>query len=500
MRALCLYFQVHQPYRLKPFRFFDIGKDHHYYDTSLNKSVMQEVAQNAYLPMNLMLYKLINSYGNKLKLCFSITGLALDQFEEYAPEVLSSFRMLANTGQVEFLSETYSHSLVSLNDFSEFERQVQLHRNKIQKHFNQTPNCFRNTELIYSDHIGEMVAKMGFSAMMTGGAKHILGDRSPNHLYQHHNRSDLQLLLQNNRLSNDIALNISDAEKHSLSPKKYLRWLKDLPADDDLVNLFMDYEALGKCHKEDKSTVSFMKHLISRVIEDGEYVFTTPTELLTQVKSKGKLQAADPISRAVEVQDTSPWIGNVLQKEAYSKLYELLPKVQYFQNQENIQADWLQLQASDHFYYMNDKQQPPKCKDNSPYSTPYDAFINYMNVLEDFTIRIDALLPEAAPDTTVPSEQQLKAAKMKIEDLAYLKLYALRPLITTLSPTDLAVIWLNAPSYIREKIDKFLSKAKYNFVRDYANYNDIQPKKLIKALNAAKTLLNAIYKQKKNNK
>ena len=246
--SICIYFQVHQPDRLRQYRFFDIGNDHHYYDDFANRTILRRVAERCYLPMNKLLLEVIAACGKKFKVAFSISGSVIEQFEAYAPEVLDSFKALAATGCVEFIGETYSHTLASLFSPAEFEKQVKLHSALIAKHFGKKPKTFRNTELIYSDEIGAAVSKMGFTCMLTEGAKHILGWKSPNYVYTNAINPKLKLLLRNFSLSDDIAFRFSDKswDKWPVDAGKYVSWLTDSIRDGEVINLFMDYETFGE--------------------------------------------------------------------------------------------------------------------------------------------------------------------------------------------------------------------------------------------------------------
>ena len=395
-KQICLYFQVHQPVRLRLYRFFDIGKDSHYYDDFANRSIMRRVAQKCYLPMNELLLDLIKKHGDAFKVSFSISGSAIEQFERYAPEVLTSFKALADTGCVEFLAETYYHSLSSLACPAEFRLQVEKHKNAIKEHFGQTPVCFRNTELIYSDAIGEQVADLGFKAMLSEGAKHILGWQSPNFVYCNPNRPKLKLLLRNYGLSDDIAYRFSNKnwDNWPLTADKYLGWLKDAVKDGGkVIGLFMDYEAFGEHQSADSGIFDFMKALPEFVFKDGTFEFSTPASIARRFKADAALDVPQAISWADEERDVSAWLGNELQQDAYNKLYGLYEKLAIL-NQPSMWNDFGHLQESDHFYYMSTKffSDGAVHKYFNPYDTPYEAFINYMNVLSDFTIRVDDAL------------------------------------------------------------------------------------------------------------
>jgi alpha-amylase len=391
MKTICFYFQVHQPFRLKNYRFFNIGHDHYYYDDFSNESIIRKVSDKCYLPANQLMLDLIQAYGGRFKVSYSITGTALDQFELYAPDVLESFKKLARTGCVEFLSETYSHTLVSLNDKSEFIKQVSMHKDLIKKHFGMEPKVFRNTELVYSDHIGEVVSEMGYKAMLTEGAKHVLGWKSPNYLYHHANKTELKLLLKNFKLSDDIAFRFSNKEWSGwpLTTEKYVDWLKAIDPNEKIINLFLDYETFGEHQWAETGIFDFMRALPNAVFSHSKFKFATPSEIAAKHEPVAPYNVPYPISWADEERDLTAWLGNELQDEAFNKLYELKNLV-YKINDERIVKDWLYLQTSDHFYYMCTKffSDGDVHRYFNPYDTPYQAFINYMNVLSDFSLRV----------------------------------------------------------------------------------------------------------------
>ncbi|MDR2127131.1 MAG: glycoside hydrolase family 57 protein [Prevotellaceae bacterium] len=412
MRTICLYFQIHQPFRLKRYRFFDIGKDHFYYDDFLNKSVLRKVSEKCYLPANQLMLDLIKTYGKQFKIAFSLSGIVIEQFEQYAPEVLESFKKLAKTGCVEFLGETYSHSLAALQNTNEFEEQVKLHSNIIHKYFGQKPTVFRNTELIYSDDIGKRVADIGFKAMLTEGAKHILGWRSPNFLYTNAIEPRLKILLKNFRLSDDIAFRFSDKNWNEwpLIAEKYVKWLNAIDEKDEIVNLFMDYETFGEHQSKATGIFEFLRELPNRIFTDSDFEFKTPCEVAEQHQPVSPIHVQYPISWADEERDMSAWLGNEMQDEAYSKIYQLGDKVLQTKD-ENLIKIWRSLQTSDHFYYMCTKW----FSDGdvhiyfNPYDTPYEAFINYMNVVSDFEIIVDKTFEKSK------SIQQKSTAKSSVK-------------------------------------------------------------------------------------
>lgn len=392
MRTICFYFQVHQPFRIKPYRFFDIGDDHYYWDDYSNKSIIRKVAQKCYLPMNALLLDMVNHYNGKFKVSFSISGVCLDQFEAYAPDVLESFQRLVATGHVELLNETDAHALCSLASKTEFTRMVENHKAKIKRLFNgYEPKVFRNTELIYSDKIGAMVAEMGFEGILTEGAKHILGWKSPNFVYQNAIDPELKILLKNFQLSDDIAFRFSNKtwSDYPLTTEKFVNWINAIPKEQEVLNLFMDYETFGEHQWAETGIFEFMKSLPDAVFRYTDFGFNTPTEVVRGAKPVSKINVPVPISWADEERDLTAWLGNDLQNEAFSKLYELEAKVKKIDDPE-IQRDWNYLQTSDHFYYMCTKFFSDGAVHSyfSHYETPYDAFINYMNVLSDFILRV----------------------------------------------------------------------------------------------------------------
>ena len=389
-RTLCLYFQVHQPVRLRKYHFFDIGKNNDYYDDFANRTYTRKIADRCYLPANRVILDLIKKYGKNFKVAFSITGLAIEQFQKYAPEVIDSFKELAATGSVEFLAETYSHSLACLVDEAEFKRQVKRHSEVMKDLFGMKPVTFRNTELVYSDEIGEMVANMGYTTMLTEGARHILGWKSPNYLYTNSINPKLRLLLKNFRLSDDIAFRFSNQnwDQWPLTAEKYVSWLT--AADGEIVNLFMDYETFGEHQSAGTGIFDFLAALPGQVFANSDFEFLTPKEAAAKHQPVAPLHVPYPISWADEERDLTAWLGNELQNEAFEELYKTREKVNALKDEALIH-DYNCLQASDHFYYMCTKLFADGDIHSyfTPYATPYEAFINYMNVLSDFILRVD---------------------------------------------------------------------------------------------------------------
>lgn len=391
MKTICLYFQVHQPFRFRKYRFFEIGNEHYYYDDYANESFMRKVASKSYLPTNKILLDLIKEYGSRFKVAFSISGTALDQFELYAPEVLESFQKLAATNSVEFLSETYSHTLASLINKDEFIQQIVEHDEKIEKLFGKKPTVFRNTELIYNNEIGDWLAELGFKAVLTEGARHILGWKSPNYVYVSATNPRLKLLLKNSRLSDDIAFRFSNRgwDQYPLTADKFVGWIKAMDPKEDTLNLFMNYDTFGNIQPKESGIFEFLKAFPKEVFKTNQLTFSTPSEVIERFQPVAPLSVQYPISWADEERDVSAWLGNELQQEAFNKLFALRNKVLQCNNPQ-LKLDWKYLQCSDHFYYMSTKFfiHGSLYSYFNPYNSPYEAFINYMNILSDFEIRI----------------------------------------------------------------------------------------------------------------
>ena len=411
-KSICLYFQVHQPTRLRLYRFFDIGKDSHYYDDFANRTILRRVAQKCYLPMNQLMLELINKNKGKFKIAYSISGSALDQFQRFCPEVIDSFKALAATGRVEFLAETYYHSLASLGSDSEFKHQVAKHAAKIEEIFGVKPVTFRNTELIYSNSIGEIVYEMGYKTMLTEGARHIMGWQSPNYVYTSETQPKLKLLLRNYALSDDIAFRFA---QNKVTADQYVGWLKENAKEGDIVNLFMDYETFGEHQAADTGIFEFMRALPAAVLKDGTFGFVTPSEAVKKYKPVSDISVEDPISWADEERDVTAWLGNELQSEAFKKVYAMKEKLAIV-NDEELYQDFGHLQESDHFYYMCTKffSDGEVHKYFNPYDTPYEAFINYMNVISDFQIRLDEKRAALDVRETAAQEFKEKAARRKV--------------------------------------------------------------------------------------
>ena len=392
MPSICFYFQVHQPYRLRHYSFFDIGQDHFYEDAEVNRTILDKVAQKCYLPMNELLLKMIRRWEGRFRVAFSLSGTAMDQFEEYQPEILDSFRALVDTGCVELLSETYAHSLAALYDPDEFRAQVALHDELIKKHFGATPRVFRNTELIYRNDIARMVEDMGYEAILTEGADHILGWRSPNYMYQPSSCTKLKLLLKNYRLSDDIAFRFSNRgwDQWPLTAEKFAGWAHAVNGAGELINLFMDYETFGEHQWAETGIFDFMEALPAAVFADPNFDFVTPSQAAERYSPIARIDVPNAISWADVERDLTAWIGNDMECDAIETVYSLKEKV-LADGDEGIVRTWRRLQTSDHFYYMCTKwfSDGDVHKYFNPYGTPYDAYINYMNVLSDFKMTLD---------------------------------------------------------------------------------------------------------------
>jgi alpha-amylase len=393
MVSVCFYFQVHQPYRLREdYSFFEIGQNHFYEDEKNNREICNKVANKCYLPMNALLLDLVRKHQGKFKCSFSISGVALEQFERYNPAVIESFKRLAETGCVEFINETYYHSLAFLFSKEEFKQQVQLHKNKIKSLFGYTTKTFRNTELIYNNEVAKTIETMGFKTILAEGADHVLGWRSPNFLYQPQRCYKLNLLLKNYKLSDDIAFRFSNRgwDCWPLSADTYAQWLHSIGGNGEIVNLFMDYETFGEHQWEDTGIFEFMRVLPEKVLAHKDFNFITPGEASQHYTPMAKVDCPYFTSWADLERDLTAWLGNPLQNSAIEMAYALEPFVKKTKD-ENLIAIWRKLLTSDHFYYMCTKwfSDGDVHKYFNPYQSPYDAYVVYCNVMNDLvhTIR-----------------------------------------------------------------------------------------------------------------
>jgi len=403
MVSVCFYFQLHQPLRLRKYSVFEIGKHNNYFDEHKNESIIKKVAHKCYLPANRIILDLINRTDGRFKVSYSMSGVALEQLERYAPSVIGSFRQLVGTGCVEILDETYHHTLASIYSKDEFNEQIQMHNKKIKQLFNFRPRVFRNTELVYNNEIAELIGKMGYKGILAEGADHILQWRSPDFVYKPKS-TKMKLLLKNYRLSDDIAFRFSEKswKEFPLTAEKYAGWISKVNGNGNVVNLFMDYETFGEHQWEDKGIFEFLRHLPYEVLKHKDNDFVTPSEAIKRYDAVAELDFPHYVSWADVERDLSAWLGNKMQQEAIKEIYLLETSVRLSNNPALID-EWRKLQTSDHFYYMCTKwfNDGDVHKYFNPYDSPYDAFIAYMNILNDFRIKAGRLsndfnMPEIA--------------------------------------------------------------------------------------------------------
>lgn len=393
MPSVCFYFQVHQPYRIKKFRVFDIGKGHDYFTDNENQNlnneiILKKVASKCYIPTNNIILSLLKKYPD-FKVAFSFSGTLLEQLEKYSPEALESFRQIIKSGRAEVLNETYYHSLSFIYSPNEFKNQISLHQQKIQDIFRVRPTVFRNTELIYNNDLAKTIEELGYKGILIEGADKVLDWRSPNFVHRAKG-TNLKLLLKNYKLSDDIAFRFSqrDWKEYPLTSNKFASWLDSHDSSSDIINLFMDYETFGEHHFEDSGIIRFLGNLPEKILKNDKNRFVTPSEAIEIHKEVGELDIPDFLSWADVERDLSAWIDNSMQKDALEKLYILGDKILKSEDKKLIE-DWRRLQTSDHFYYMCTKYfaDGDVHKYFNPYETPYEAFINFMNALSDLKIR-----------------------------------------------------------------------------------------------------------------
>lgn len=385
-RHVILYFQVHQPRRLRKLGFLDIGNTGDYFDDQLNKDIISRVSKNCYLPVNEKLRKLVTRFP-QIKLCFSLSGVLVDQLEKYEPSTLQSFKDLTSTGAVELLSETYYHSLSSLTPNEEFIIQVNEHRSLMDHHFGVHPEVFRNTELIYSNSIGSKVAQLGFKGILCDGIGRTLEGRSPYQLYKHPSQERFDILLRSNRLSDDIAFRFTN-EQNKFTVDDFCRWIYEVPGDETVVTLGMDYETFGEHFSASTGIITFLERLITKLADDKIAKLTSPTDVFRALSPREKLDIHDFVSWADESKDISAWLGNDIQCDAFKTLQSLEESILKTHNTALIDT-WRNLQTSDHFYYMCTKGASDGNVHSyfSHYGSPYEAFINYMNTLTDLSLK-----------------------------------------------------------------------------------------------------------------
>ena len=393
MKTICLYFEIHQNIQLKRYRFFDIGTDHYYYDDYENERLISDIAERSYMPALNALLEMIKENGNYFKVAFSLSGVGIEQLEIHAPQVLEKLQELNQTGCVEFLAEPYSHGLASLANEESFAAEVKRQCTKMEEYFGQTPKVLRNSSLIYSDDIGLQVSQMGFKGMLSEGARHVLGWKSPNYVYNCALAPNLKLLLRNVNFSDDISLRFSntDWEGYPLFADNYIDRIANLPEGEQVVNIFMELSALGIAQPLSSNILDFFKAL-PECAKQGGVTFSTPSEICDSFNSVSAVDVPDTLSWNDEERDCSCWLGNPMQREAFNKLYSVADRVR-IANDPRINQDWDYLQASNNFRQMTTK--PSQVGINRGiYSSPFDAFTNYMNILGDFISRVNSLYPE----------------------------------------------------------------------------------------------------------
>ncbi|MFL5764119.1 MAG: glycoside hydrolase family 57 protein [Bacteroidia bacterium] len=394
MPSVCFYFQVHQPFRINNYSFFDIGTSRPYDNEKKNREILDKVSEKCYLPANRKMLDLIRRHQGKFRISYSISGTAMEQFERYRPDVLQSFIELAETGCVEFLSETYAHSLSFIFSETEFQRQVEKHSKLIRKYFRQEPRVFRNTELIYNNELGAFIEGLGYKGILCEGVDRILGGKSPNYLYHSYGSDKLKLLLKNYRLSDDIAFRFSDKgwKEHPLSAEKFATWVHATAGAGETVNLFMDYETFGEHQWESTGIFEFLDHLPSYILKHPDFDFKTPSEVIESYPARGEYDAHDYISWADTERDLSAWLSNSMQIEAVNKIYSVEREIHEYGTTELLDA-WERLQTSDHFYYMCTKfwNDGDVHKYFSPFDSPYDAYMYFMNAFSDLECKLGEL-------------------------------------------------------------------------------------------------------------
>jgi alpha-amylase len=387
---VCCYFQVHQPYRLSRYNVFEIGRSQRYFDDERNRAVLEKVAAKCYRPTHRLLLDLVRRHEGRFRVAFSVTGTALEQLAAFAPDVLEGFQALARTGCVEFLGETYFHSLAFLVDRDEFDRQVDRHLRRVEELFGARPRVFRNTELVYRNDLARHLAGRGFAAVLAEGVDHALSWRSPNFLYHALGEPRIKLLLKNHRLSDDIAFRFGDRRwsEHPLSPERFAGWISQVNGCGDVVNLFLDYETFGEHQWEETGIFDFLSRLPSAILSRPDNDFATPSEVAERFPARDAVDFPRFTSWADTERDLSAWTGNAMQRAALERLYALRPAVAEAGDPALLSA-WERLTTSDHFYYMCTKwfADGDVHKYFNPFDSPYDAFIAFMNVLRDFELR-----------------------------------------------------------------------------------------------------------------
>ncbi|WP_308261375.1 glycoside hydrolase family 57 protein [Prevotella sp.] len=425
MKTICLYFEIHQNIQLKRYRFFDIGTDHYYYDDYENERLIADIAERSYMPALNTLLEMIKSNNGAFKVAFSLSGVGIEQLEIHAPQVLEKLQELNQTGCVEFLAEPYSHGLASLANEESFAKEVKRQAQKMKEYFGQEPKVLRNSSLIYSDDIGLQASQMGFKGMLTEGARHVLGWKSPNYVYNCALAPNLKLLLRNVNFSDDISLRFSntDWEGYPLFADNYMDRIANLPEGEKVVNIFMELSALGIAQPLSSNILDFFKALPTCAKERG-ITFSTPSEICDSFDSVSAVDVPDTLSWNDEERDCSCWLGNPMQREAFNKLYSVADRVR-IADDPRINQDWDYLQASNNFRQMTTK--PSQVGLNRGiYSSPFDAFTNYMNILGDFISRVNSLYPDSIDNDELSSllttiKNQDEEIEMKSKEIVRLQ-------------------------------------------------------------------------------
>ena len=425
MKTICLYFEIHQIIHLKRYRFFDIGTDHYYYDDYENDRTIGDIAERSYMPALNAFLKMIKEHGDYFKVAFSLSGVGIEQLEMHAPQVLAKLQELNDTGCVEFLAEPYSHGLSSLANEECFIADVKKQMAKMEEYFGKKPTVLRNSSLIYSDEIGNLAASMGFKGMLTEGAKHVLGWKSPHYVYNCCMAPNLKLLLRDVELSDDISLRFSNTDwpGYPLFADNYINKIASMPHNEQVINIFMELLALGISQPLSSNILEFIKAL-PRCAKQKGITFSTPSEICGKMKSVGDLYVPDTLSWVDEERDVSCWLGNPMQREAFNKLYSIADRVR-IANDPRINQDWDYLQASNNFRFMTTKPSNVGL-DRGIYSSPFDAFTNYMNILGDFINRVNSLYPEEIDNEELDSllttiKNQGDEIEMKDNEIVRLK-------------------------------------------------------------------------------
>ena len=425
MKTICLYFEIHQIIHLKRYRFFDIGTDHYYYDDYENDRTIGDIAERSYMPALNAFLEMIKEHGDYFKVAFSLSGVGIEQLEMHAPQVLAKLQELNDTGCVEFLAEPYSHGLSSLANEECFIADVKKQMAKMEEYFGKKPTVLRNSSLIYSDEIGNVAASMGFKGMLTEGAKHVLGWKSPHYVYNCCMAPNLKLLLRDVELSDDISLRFSNTDwpGYPLFADNYINKIASMPDNEQVINIFMELLALGISQPLSSNILEFIKAL-PRCAKQKGITFSTPSEICGKMKSVGDLFVPDTLSWVDEERDVSCWLGNPMQREAFNKLYSIADRVR-IANDPRINQDWDYLQASNSFRFMTTKPSNVGLG-RGIYSSPFDAFTNYMNILGDFINRVNSLYPEEIDNEELDSllttiKNQGDEIEMKDNEIVRLK-------------------------------------------------------------------------------